>query len=50
MVADCVIGADGAPLFAGNEQGTEELRPEMLDAISAEILKLSGIKDDPGKG
>ena len=52
MVQLCAIGPDGSPLFSAEQSAElEDLRPEVIDGIASEILKLSGIKEEgPKKG
>lgn len=51
MVQMCAIDPNGAPLFSEDQVGDIDsmLRPEMIDGITTEILKLSGVGGEEKK-
>jgi hypothetical protein len=47
LVALCVTDPDGKPLFTKEQASEIKVSPEVVDAIAREVMKLSGMEDDP---
>lgn len=51
VVRMCVLGEGDALLFGADaDDQVAQLRPELVDGLAQEIMRLSGLVEPPGKG